>query len=159
MGFFMTDKEFRKLKRSDLISIIYEYQKKQDELNAEIDELKKQLEAKQLRIEKAGSLAEAVVGLNQLFETAQKTADDYLEQLRGYEEDAKKKAAEIIREAEGKARVITAKRLVLKSKKQKKDDTCPVEKEERAADGSKKEESIENAFQGTGGDRAQEDQL
>ena len=155
----MTDKEFRKLKRSDLISIIYEYQKKQDELNAEIAELKKQLESKQLRIGKAGSIAEAVVGLNELFETAQKTADDYLEQLKGLEDDAKEKAAAIIREAEEKARVITAKRLVLKSKKQKKDDTCPVKKEERAADEGKKEESIENAFQGTGGDRAQEDQL
>lgn len=28
----MTDKEFKRLKRSDLIYIIYEYQKKQEEL-------------------------------------------------------------------------------------------------------------------------------
>ncbi len=42
----MTDKEFRKLKRGDLIAIIYEYQKKQEELVKEIGELRAQLESK-----------------------------------------------------------------------------------------------------------------
>ena len=92
----MTDKEFRKLKRGDLIAIIYEYQKKQEELVKEIDELRAQLESKNLKISKAGSIAEAVVGLDLLFETAQKTADDYVEQIRLANEEAEKKAAGII---------------------------------------------------------------
>ena len=93
----MTDKEFRKLKRSDLIAIIYEYQKKQEELVKEIDELRAQLESKNLKISKAGSIGEAVVGLDLLFETAQKTADDYIEQVRLANEEAEQKAAEIIK--------------------------------------------------------------
>ena len=105
----MTDKEFRKLKRSDLIAIIYEYQKKQEELVKEIDELRAQLESKNLKISKAGSIAEAVVGLDLLFETAQKTADDYIEQVRLANEEAEQKAAEIIKQAEKEAAEIVSK--------------------------------------------------
>jgi len=36
----MTDKEFRKLKRGDLVAIIYEYQKQQEILIKENEELK-----------------------------------------------------------------------------------------------------------------------
>lgn len=99
----MTDKEFRKLKRSDLISIIYEYQKREDEFTEQIESLKSELENKNLKIEKAGSIADAVVGLNNIFETAQKTADEYLEQVRLANEDTEKKAAEIIKNAEAEA--------------------------------------------------------
>ena len=102
----MTDKEFKKLKRSDLISIIYEYQKRQEELLAEIDSMRTELEEKRIKISNAGSVAEAVVGLNRLFETAQQTADDYLAQIRASVEEAEKKAAEIVAEAEKKAAVI-----------------------------------------------------
>ncbi|MBQ6170476.1 MULTISPECIES: hypothetical protein [Ruminococcus] len=105
----MTDKEFRKLKRSDLIAIIYEYQKKQEELVKEIGELRAQLESKNLKISKAGSIAEAVVGLDLLFETAQKTADDYIEQVRLANEEAEQKAAEIIKQAEKEAAEIVSK--------------------------------------------------
>ncbi|MCR5599652.1 MAG: hypothetical protein K6G33_02770 [Ruminococcus sp.] len=102
----MTDKEFKKLKRSDLISIIYEYQKRQEELLAEIDSMRTELEEKRIKISNAGSVAEAVVGLNRLFETAQQTADDYLAQIKASVEEAEKKAAEIVAEAEKKAAVI-----------------------------------------------------
>lgn len=105
----MTDKEFRKLKRSDLIAIIYEYQKKQEELVKEIGELRAQLESKNLKISKAGSIAEAVVELDLLFETAQKTADDYIEQVRLANEEAEQKAAEIIKQAEKEAAEIVSK--------------------------------------------------
>ena len=50
----------------------------------------------------------AVTELNHLFETAQKTADDYVEQVRLSVKDAEKKAEEIISEAEEKARKIIA---------------------------------------------------
>ncbi len=115
----MTDKEFRKLKRSDLISIIYEYQKRQDELVEENKELREQLDSKNLKISNAGSIAEAVVGLDLLFETAQKTADDYIEQVKAANtelerraeerateiiENARKEAEKILSEAKGKSR-------------------------------------------------------
>lgn len=104
----MTDKEFRKLKRGDLVAIIYEYQKQQELLIKENEELKEKLGSKELKISEAGSIAEAVAEMNHLFETAQKTADDYVEQVKLSVGDAEKKASEIIAEARKKADEIIA---------------------------------------------------
>lgn len=90
----MTDKEFKRLRRSDLIEIVYEYQKREKALNEEIAALKAELEARELKIRNAGSIAEAVVKLNALFETAQRTADEYVEQVRRNAEREMKEAAE-----------------------------------------------------------------
>ena len=103
----MTDKEFKHLKRSDLIYIIYEYQKKQEELLKENQELREKLSEKELKIEKAGSLAEVAAKLNGLFEAAQQTADDYMKQLEfAASAEARKRAEAIINEAEEKAQKI-----------------------------------------------------
>lgn len=93
----MTDKEFQKLRRSALLEIIYEYQRREQAMQAEIDALKAELEARELKIKDAGSIAEAVIRLNELFETAQKTADDYVAQVR---KQCDAKAAEAAGEAE-----------------------------------------------------------
>ena len=108
MEHIMTDKEFRKLKRGDLVAIIYEYQKQQELLIKENEELKEKLGSKELKISEAGSIAEAVAEMNHLFETAQKTADDYVEQVKLSVGDAEKKASEIIAEARKKADEIIA---------------------------------------------------
>ncbi len=89
----MTDKEFKRLRRSDLIEILYEYQKREKALNEEIASLKAELESRDLKIRNAGSIAEAVVKLNELFETAQKTADEYVEQVKRNAEREIKEAA------------------------------------------------------------------
>ena len=89
----MTDKEFKRLRRSDLIEIIYEYQRREKALNEEIEALKAELESRDLKIRDAGSIAEAVVKLNELFETAQKTADEYVEQVKRNAEREMKETA------------------------------------------------------------------
>ena len=89
----MTDKEFKKLHRSDLIAIISEYQKREEAMQAEIASLRAELEARELKIKEAGSIAEAVVLLNDLFETAQKTADEYVEQVKRKCDEEMKQAA------------------------------------------------------------------
>ena len=105
----MTDKEFKKLTRSDLIYIIYEYQKKQEDLIKENEELREKLREKELKISNAGSLAEVSAKLNGLFEAAQQTADDYIRGIKNTAiSEAEKKAQEIIREAEKKENKITA---------------------------------------------------
>lgn len=104
----MTDKEFKRLKRSELIEIIYEYQKREEALNEEIASLRSALESRELKIKDSGSIAEAVAKLNGLFETAQKTADDYVEQVKKkcaeeIKDAAEKEADEIIRRAKKRA--------------------------------------------------------
>lgn len=104
----MTDKEFKKLSRSQLIEIIYQLQKNEEETKKEIDALKAELESKRLKIEKAGSIAEAVVGLNDIFLNAQNAADQYLEEIHIANADVEKRAEKIISSANQKAAQILA---------------------------------------------------
>ena len=58
----MTDKEFKKLSRAQLIDIIYQFQLQVDELEERNKALEKALEDKRIRIDNAGNLAEAAAG-------------------------------------------------------------------------------------------------
>lgn len=113
----MTDKEFQRLKRAELVEIIYELQKNEAALQRENDELRKRLEKKELSIANAGSIAEAALGLNGVFDAAQTAADQYLEEIqRVYRradeeasktvEDAKIQAAEILQQVEDESRTL-----------------------------------------------------
>ncbi len=101
----MADKEFKNLNRGELIEVIYEMKKNELRLRSELETANAELNKKNLKIKEAGSIAEAVTSLNNLFEVAQKTADDYLEQIyavhagieercRLMEEETKKKCAQ-----------------------------------------------------------------
>lgn len=77
----MTDKELRKLSRMDLLEILVEKSKENERLKLELEEVKKQLSDRMIKIEEAGSIAEAALKLNGIFEAAQAAADQYLENL------------------------------------------------------------------------------
>lgn len=100
----MTDKEFRRLSRADLIEIIYELQQREKALQEDTAELKRQLANRQAAVSKAGSLAELSAALNGLFETAQATADEYLQEI----ETARRRADEYLADAKKKASALTS---------------------------------------------------
>ena len=83
----MTDKEFKRLSRAQLIEIIYQFQLKEEELNAENQRLKTELADKRLRMEKAGNLAEAVLEINQVMYAAQTAAQQYLDEIRNMRDE------------------------------------------------------------------------
>lgn len=86
----MTDKEFRRLSRADLIEIIYTLQKSEGSLREENEALKQKLEDRRVIIEESGSLAEALARLNGLFEAAQATADGYRSEAQELLEEARR---------------------------------------------------------------------
>ena len=112
----MTDKEFKRLSRSQLIDIIYQLQVKQEELTADNEKLSKALDDKRLRVNKAGNIAEAALEIHNVMQAAQDAADHYLEEImiRGYSEyqqilkDARAEAASIIAKAKKDADKIVA---------------------------------------------------
>ena len=77
----MTDRQLRRLSRGELVDIIYTLQLQQQKLQKENDELRTALENRQLRVEKAGSLAEAAIAVSGVMEAAQRAADLYLASL------------------------------------------------------------------------------
>ena len=78
----MTDQEFKRLNRSELIEVIYQFQVKVDELTQENKNLTAALEDKRLHIEQSGNIAEAALELNNVFQSAQSAAEQYLEEIR-----------------------------------------------------------------------------
>ena len=96
----MTDKEFKRLSRRELIDIIYELQKQNSEKDAEIKKIQTELDDRTLKISNAGSIAEAALGLNKVFEMAQAAADQYLESIRKAEEGNVAKQEELKQQQE-----------------------------------------------------------
>lgn len=78
----MTDAELKKLKRYDLLQMLLEQSKTIDALRAELEEKNRLLEARDIKIAQAGSIAEAALKLNNIFEAAQAAADQYLYNIR-----------------------------------------------------------------------------
>ena len=60
----MTDREFRRLTREDLLDIIYELQRRTQQLEQENETICKQLSDRTVKLESAGSIAEAALALN-----------------------------------------------------------------------------------------------
>ena len=78
----MTDKEFKRLGRSQLIDIIYQLQLKLEELTAENEVLSKKLADKRIRVSEAGNIAEAALEIHNVMQAAQDAATHYLEEMR-----------------------------------------------------------------------------
>ena len=78
----MTDKEFKRLSRAQLIEIIYQLQLREEELEAENQQLKEELADRRLRLQEAGNLAEAALEINDVMRAVQSAADQYLEEIR-----------------------------------------------------------------------------
>ena len=103
-------KELKSLNRSELIEIIYQLKKREEEQNNENEALRKLLDSKRITLSNAGSIADAALALTDIFTTAQASADIYLAEIeqrkaeieRNYTfiiDDAKKKADEIVKKA------------------------------------------------------------
>ena len=79
----------KKMSKKDLLELLVMQSKKIDELQIDLEETKELLKSKQILIKEAGSIAEASLRLNKIFESAQETADQYLESIKRL--DMKKK--------------------------------------------------------------------
>ena len=78
----MTDRELRKLRRSELLEIMLAQSREIDRQREKIEELEAQLKERRIRIAESGSVAEAALKITDIFAEAQKAADLYLEEIR-----------------------------------------------------------------------------
>lgn len=76
------ENELQRLSRQELMEIIYQLKKNEQELQTRLAEAEKKLQEREINISKAGSIADASLKLNEIFETAQKAADDYLRTIK-----------------------------------------------------------------------------
>lgn len=78
----MTQKELKKLNRSELLQMLLIRTEEAEKLRAELEEAKAKLASREIQIEESGSIAEASLKLSGIFEAAQKAADQYLDNIR-----------------------------------------------------------------------------
>lgn len=78
----MTDKELKKLSRAELLELLLESNRENERLRKQLEKAKGLLASRVIEIENAGSIAEAALALNGVFQAAQLAADQYLENVR-----------------------------------------------------------------------------
>ncbi len=78
----MTDKDLKRLRRDELLEILIAQSKKMDQMQAELDAARAALESREILLREAGSIAEAALRINGVFEAAQAAAQQYLENIR-----------------------------------------------------------------------------
>jgi len=86
----MVNKELKKLGRKELVDIIYQLKKNEQEMQEELSALREELQEKRLKLSQAGSIAEASVSITGVFSEAQKSADLYLQEIAQMKENAEK---------------------------------------------------------------------
>lgn len=75
----MTQKELKKLSRTQLLEMLLLQTEKVEQLEKELEDTKSLLADRKLQLERVGSIAEAALDLNGVFQAAQDAADQYLE--------------------------------------------------------------------------------
>ena len=78
----MTEKELRRLSRVDLLEMLIALKKENEALHSELDSYAEQLNNRKIEVTEAGSIAEAALRLNGVFEAAQQAAAQYLENIQ-----------------------------------------------------------------------------
>ena len=86
--------DLKKLKRDELMDIIYELQKRDEQNEVLITKMKAKLEERDIKLKEAGNIAEASLKLNGVFEAAQASAEQYLASLKASNADLEKKIAD-----------------------------------------------------------------
>lgn len=74
--------QLKKLSRADLLELLLAESNENEQLRAQLDEANRKLASRELELEQAGSLAEAALRLNGVFEAADRAAQQYMENVR-----------------------------------------------------------------------------
>ena len=115
----MTDKELRRLSRSELLEMLIAQTEENDRLKIRLEQAEAQLRDRRISIDKAGSLAEAALSLNGVFQAAEAAAQQYLENIqrisgqqdaicRSMKEKAEKETAQMRQEAQAYSQKVHA---------------------------------------------------
>lgn len=104
----MISKEMKKLNRRELVDIIYQMKRNEQQMQEEIATLQASLQDKRIRVSAVGSIADAAVEITQVFSAAQETADLYLQEIACMKTDTEAECARMIEDAKKKAKEILA---------------------------------------------------
>ena len=110
----MTERELRRLSRTDLLELLVAQRRENEQLRCILDQTQAQLADRTIHINNAGSIAEASLQLSGIFNAAQDSCQYYLDNIRllserqsqvcqQMEQETKEKCDRMVAEAELKA--------------------------------------------------------
>lgn len=109
----MTERELKRLSRTDLLTMMLSLSKENEQLRQQIEQMQQQLSSRTIAIQESGSLAEAALRLNGIFEAAQAACEQYTENIRQRSENQEQICAQMERETRRKCE-----RMIAQAKKQ-----------------------------------------
>lgn len=109
----MTDKELKRLSRSELLEMLIQQSKELERLRKQLDAAESALQNREIAITNAGSIAEAALQLNGVFTAAQDACQQYMENICHLSQNQDRICAQ--RDAESQAE---AKRIVEEARKE-----------------------------------------
>lgn len=112
----MTERELKRMSRTEVLELLLSQTNRIEELEAKLKEANEKIEDKQIRLEQAGSIAEASLQLSDIFNDAQVAADQYLENMKRMEEETKLKSEQLLADTK-----IQCDEMVAKAKKESQD--------------------------------------
>ena len=78
----MTEKEMKKLSRTDLLRMLIDQGEEMQVLKEELEKAKAEISEREIKLTEAGSIAEAALKINGVFEAAQAASQQYLENVK-----------------------------------------------------------------------------
>lgn len=78
----MTDKELRRLSRAELLEMLLAQTEENRQLRERLRETEKALADRRIALEQAGTMAEAALKLNGVFDAVDRAVQQYLENVR-----------------------------------------------------------------------------
>ena len=105
----MTAKELRKLRRADLLEMLMTQMKENESLKQKMEDLVDQLNSRNILLSNAGSIAEAALRVNGVFQAAQEAGDQYLENLERLEREKQEDYRQLMEKSETECRELREK--------------------------------------------------
>lgn len=99
----MTDKELKKLDRRELLEMLLLQTEEVERLKEELRLAREATENREIKINECGSIAEAALSLNGVYEAAESAAQQYLENIKRCSEEQQAEKERIITAAEEEA--------------------------------------------------------
>ncbi|MDD6502615.1 MAG: hypothetical protein PUF46_03745 [Oscillospiraceae bacterium] len=111
----MTDKELKRMSRAELLQMLITQVEENQSLQARLEATETQLKDRSLAVSETGTMAEAALSLNGVFQAADAAAQQYLDNIRQMQErqellyqeaedEAKRNADAIVAEADAYSR-------------------------------------------------------
>lgn len=85
----MTDKELRRMSRRELLEMLVALKQENTKLRQELEQAQTELNNRYIAIKQSGTMAEAALRLNKVFEAADRAARQYLQNIKAQAEGTK----------------------------------------------------------------------